>query len=186
MTTSDSFRYKTMFCSGHVKPVKSGSEIIVNGIIEEVVKGDTISYLAAAPADHMANYTGSGLPFANQIQALENSPNVGDVRLNPDNSFEIKLIPPNSYMAGLGSITIPPSLYIRYTNGNDVERLITIKVSNGIPYRSMTYPAQRSSVSFYGSQFGLEVRSQERILREAGYPATNVMPGNHWGTKPPL
>lgn len=177
--------FKTLYCNGKVH-TGSQYDLTIDGIIEEPVRDNKVQYIAAAPADHRANFTGSGLPFANQIQAFDNSPNIGSVTLNAENKFEIKLMTPNSYMVGLGSVTIPPTLYLQYVTVAGQDRLVPIKVSNGIPYRSLTYPNQRSSVDFYASQFGLEVRSQERILREAGYPKTNVMPDNHWGTKPPM
>jgi hypothetical protein len=177
-----------MFCKGQIREVGK-YDIQVRGRIEESVKDNTIWYTAASPADHRASYSGSGLPFANQLQAFDNTPNIGTYKLGPDNSFEIELMTPNSYMVGLGSVTVPPTLYIQYTTGNNEPKLITIKVSNGIPYRTLTYPMDpraREGASFYDPQFYLPVRSQERILLEAGYPRVNMTPNNHWGTKPPL
>lgn len=180
--------FETLYCKCQI--ITTGKyDLKIKGTIEENVKDSTIYYMAAAPADHRATYTGSGLPFKDQIQAFDNTPNVGIVKLDMSNSFEINLMIPNSYMVGLGSVTVPPTLYIEYINGSGEKKLVSIKVSNGIPYRSLTYPVApkaRGSVSFYDSQFGLEVRGQEQILREAGYPKVNEMPANHFGTKPPL
>lgn len=180
--------FQTMYCKGHIREVGK-NDIKVKGRIEESVKNNKINYIAASPADHRATYTGSGLPFANQLQAFDNTPNIGEKTLGHDNSFEIDLMTPNSYMVGLGSVTIPPTLFIRYVNGEGEAKVVSIKVSDGIPYRTLTYPMvprARSDVTFYDSQFYLPVRSQERILLEAGYPRVNKMPANHWGTKPPL
>jgi hypothetical protein len=177
-----------MLCQYNIQKLNK-SDIRVKGVIEDIVKGGKIVYVAAAPADHRASYTGSGLPFANQLQAFDNTPNRGEVILGPHNSFEIDLIMPNSYMVGLGSVKVPPTLYVEYVNREDEVELISIRLSEGIPYRTMTWPMDpraRSGADFYDSQFYLEVRSQEKILRDAGYPRTNTMPSNHWGTKPPL
>jgi hypothetical protein len=180
--------FSTQLCKGHIKQV-SNFDLEIQGRIIEPVKNNEVFYVAAAPADYRASYTGSGLPFANQIQAFEGSPNIGSLRLDGNNAFSIKIMIPNSYLVGLGSVTVPPTLYIEYINMHDQSRTISIKLSNGIPYRTLTYPMYprpRKDASFYDSQFYLKVRSQEQILVEAGYPKVNYVPDNHWGTKPPL
>jgi hypothetical protein len=184
----NSSNFKTMFCNGQIKEL-SKYDIIVKGRIEEQVENNKIFYIAASPADHRANYSGSGLPFYNQLQAFDNTPNIGTLDVGYDNSFEIKLLTPNSYMVGLGSVTIPPTLYIEFVDLNGNKKDISIKVSNGIPYRTLTYPLTprpRENATFYDSQFYLPVRSQEQILLDSGYPKTNNMPSNFWGLKPPL
>jgi hypothetical protein len=181
--------FSEMFCKGEINIV-TDHDIEVTGQIEEKVKDNIVHFIAAAPPDHRASFTGSGLPFANQLQAFYNTPNQGVVTLNEQNMFKINLIIPNSYMIGLGSVTVPPTLYLQYfTDNSNEERMINIKLSYGIPYRSMTYPMfprPRQNVTFYDSQFYLPVRSQEQILKEAAYPTINYMPDNHWGTKPPM
>lgn len=177
-----------MLCQYHIQKVNN-SDIKVKGIIQDNVQEGKIAYVAATPADYRASFTGSGLPFANQLQAFDNTPNRGEITLGPNNSFEIDLVMPNSYMVGLGSVKVPPTLYIEYLDDDNNLQLIPIKISDGIPYRTLTYPMTpraRSGAEFYDSQFYLDVRSQEKILREAAYPRTNTMPANHWGTKPPM
>jgi hypothetical protein len=50
-----------------------------------------------------------------------------------------------------------------------------------------TYPAARKDVQFYSHGWSLPVRTQEAILRSAGFPERNVeAKGNYWGQKPPL
>jgi len=181
-------KFSNPYCSGEVKRV-GASDLKVSGRINETVKNNKIYYVAASPADHRASYTGSGLPFANQLQAFDNTPNQGVVSLGTTTAFEINIMVPNSYQVGLGSVIVPPTLYIEYINEQGEDRIISVKVSDGIPYRTLTYPVYpraRKDVSFYDSQFYLQVRGQERILREAGYPQVNYMPENHWGTKPPM
>ena len=181
--------FNTGGCIGKIL-YQGRNDIKIVGRIDDRLGDKRVYYIAAAPADHRATFTGSGLPFANQLQAFEGTPNVGVVNVNElDNSFEIELMTPNSYMVGLGSVLVPPTLYMEYLDGDRKVRRIAIKVSNGIPYRMLTYPMvprPRSSVQFYDSQFYLPVRSQEQILLDSGYPLINVMPENHWGLKPPL
>lgn len=179
--------FSEMFCKGEIAIINSDVEL--TGNIEEPVKDKTLYYIAATPPDHRASFTGSGLPFANQLQAFDNTPNQGQVTLDDQNRFKIDLIMPNSYMVGLGSVTVGPVVYLQYINMEGSLRTITVHISHGIPYRSLTYPMYpraRRNVTFYDSQFYLPVRTQEQILRDSAYPRTNVMPENHWGLKPPL
>ncbi len=165
------------------------NDIKIIGKINDSLSDRRVFYIAASPADHRATYTGSGLPFANQIQAFENTPNTGLVEVNDDNTFVIELMTPNSYMIGLGSVTVPPTLHLEYLDGERKVRRVAVKLSEGIPYRTLTYPMTpraRTGADFYDSQFYIPVRSQEQILLDSAYPRTNTMPESHWGLKPPL
>lgn len=180
--------FDVMYCKGIVRE-SINNDMTIIGKFSEKVKNNVIRYIAASPADHRGSFTGSGLPFANQIQAFDGTPNVGEVVLNADMTFQIDLITPNSYMVGLGSMLVPPTLYIRYASIEGESRLITIKLSNGIPYRLLTYPTNpvaRKDATFYDAQFFLPVRSQEDILYDSGYPLTNLAAETFWGLKPPL
>lgn len=162
-------------------------DITVKGKLTEKTIDDTLYYLAAAPANYMANYTGSGLPFANRAQAFDNTPNRGKTNINYCNGFNIKLYLPNSYMCDLTNKKIPPTLYLQYKNLNNEIKTLSIKISEGIPYRDLSYPIKRTSNSFYLSQFENEVKDQWKILIDSSYPTQNIeMPINHWGLKPPL
>ena len=162
-------------------------DLIIKGNIKESTIDGKIRYIAASPADYMANYSGSGLPFANSQQAFYNTPNKGEVQLDIFNNYEIPLYLPNSYMMNLGTIKVQPMLFIQYYNINNELKTEKIKVSYGIPYRTITYPRQRKNPNFYMSQFHNEVKDQWKILVDSSYPSTNIkMPDNHWGNKPPL
>lgn len=166
-------------------------DIIIKATIAENVVDGRIKYLAAAPMDRRASYTGSGLPFANGRQAFENTPNKGTIELGNMNKFEIKLVMPNSYYVGLGTVEVPPSLFIFYNNGHEDKRIV-IRLGNSVPFRSLTYPtgmeteAPRTNAMFYAGIEKLPVRTQEEILRSAAYPETDTMYKNHWGLKPPV
>jgi len=183
----NTINFKTMFCNGQINEI-SKYDVVVKGRIDDQVKDNKIFYIAASPADHRATFTGSGLPFYNQIQAFDGTPNVGIVEIKSDNTFEIKLMTPNSYTVGLGSVTVPPTLFVEYTDMSGAKKNISIKLSEGIPYRTLTYPLTprpRNGATFYDSQFYLPVRSQEQILLDSSYPKTNIMPDNWFGMKPP-
>lgn len=182
--------FENVFCAGIIMTSDSSKDIIVQGIIRENVDNNEIYYIASAPPDYRATYTGSGLPFATQEQAFDNSPNFGKVVLT-DNTFDIRLMFPNSYYVGLGTVIVPPTLYIQYVSAITKEkRNITIKLSDGIPYRMLSYPIEhtraRTDAMFYKDGWEMPVRTQEQILRDSGYPSVNKMHSNFWGLKPPL
>ena len=183
---SDKTSFQMQYCRGHLIYNSIKNDITVFGTIDDNVRQNTIYYIAATPADHRATFTGSGLPFANQTQAFDNTPNKGKLTLESGNSFQIKLMTPGSYMVGLGSMTIPPTLYILYENNNGDSRTITIKLSDGIPFRGLTYPMQRSGPEFHNTQFKLYPLDQWKQLVLSGYPQSNKIPEDYWGYKPPM
>lgn len=160
-------------------------DVVVEGVIEDTsnIKNKTIHYVAAAPADMRASYTGSGLPFTSPEMALQGSPNFGSVYLNDSKTFKISLKMPNSYYAGHGSVIIPPTLYLIYHDNANTEKNIAIVLRNSIPFRTLTYPNLRKSAMFYDVR--QPVRSQESILRASAYPEHAAEPSNFWGLRPP-
>jgi hypothetical protein len=161
-----------------------------------------IRWYAAAPADHRYTYTGSGLPFANEAQAL-NEGQGGVVATDNFNCARIDFLWPNSYYkADMSDRIVPPSIYVRYTVKGE-EKETCIRIGHRIPYRGLTYPESRKDAMFYADGWIMPVRTQEQVLRDSGYAtsdsgyATSVngvfsgnttrrMPSNHWGLKPPL
>jgi hypothetical protein len=183
-------KFFDMYCDGVIRKNEGYSfDVTVFGRIKEAVQNDTIRYVAAAPPDYRATYTGSGLPFANHQQAFDNTPNKGLVKVI-DGTFEINLMYPNSYYIGLGTVIIPPTVYLNYVTNEGLSRQVKIQLSEGIPFRTLTYPAQytapRADALFYGGGWDLPVRTQEQILRDSAYPSTNTMNFNFWGMKPPM
>lgn len=179
-----------MYCRGIVHQRNLGFyDLVIEGMLNDEVKDGRVYYIAAAGADRRASYTGSGLPFANQIQAFENTPNIGSVDIGNNQTFKIHLVTPNSYMAGLGTVQVPPTLYLNYQRHNGEKRTVTIKVAEPIPYRSMTYPTEpraRDGPTFYDSQFDLVAKTQEQILYDSAYPCDRRTHQNFWGLKPPV
>jgi hypothetical protein len=173
---------------------KNNRDITIIGQINEPILENEIDYFAASPPDYRTTYTGSGLPFHSYDQAFDNTPNIGKVNVN-NGKFKIELMFPNSYMVGLGSVTIPPTLYLRYKLLNGEVKKVSIKISEGIPYRMLTYPGSisggskscaRNSAMFYSNHHCLPVRTQEQVLRDSGFPGRDHLPENYWGLKPAL
>jgi hypothetical protein len=169
---------------------ESQYHVNVRGIIRDQVKGDKIEFVAAAPPDFRTSFTGSGLPFANSRIAFENTPTSGTAPLGADKTFLFKVQIPNSYYVGLGTVIIPPVVYLLYTTVDDKKVITHVPLSKGIPYRMLTYPMQytkaRKDVSFYAGGWELPVRTQEQVLRDSKYPCVNSMHDNFWGLKPRL
>lgn len=181
-------RFSFQNCEGTVVHT-SDIDIIVKAHIKEPVSSKYVSYIAATSPDFRASFTGSALPFHTQNQAFDRSPNRGTAPIGEGNTFTVKIKYPNSYYAGLGTVIVPPTLYIYYKTVKGEDRIVKVPVSKGIPFRHLTYPMQftraRKDAMFYDGGWEMPVRSQEQILRDSAYPSVNSMPDNFWGLKPP-
>lgn len=188
------FPFEEGSCAGTVRI--RHPDVIVDVTFKELVDQGKVQWLAAAPADHRASYAGSGLPFPNPSAAFYGTPNKGVLTVDPvmgTGSEPIRLKMPNSYYVCVGSHLIPPRLYLLYQHRGE-KRKISITLSTGIPYRSLSYPPARplTGAMFYAGGWEMPVRTQEQILRDAAYPKQNVVgirnatPALHWGLKPPL
>jgi len=155
---------------------------------DEIIDDNTVSFIAASPPDYRTSFTGSGLPWSSWKQAFENTPNKGTIDIGSGEAI-IQIVYPNSFYSGLGTVIVPPTLYLEYSTGGQ-ERKKAIKLSDGVPYRLLSYPMKftkpRKNVMFYDGIWELPVRTQEQILRSAGYPDVNHMSSNFWGLKPPV
>jgi hypothetical protein len=176
--------FKNGVCSGTVTVLNSKERVIDCELLCKL-KHDIIAFKAAAPPDFRASYTGSGLPFASPAMAFENTKSHGKVQLE-NRKCSITIALPNSYYVALGTVLVPPTIYIQYVSHLDTVETIEIQVDESIPYRTLTYQNKRTSPMFYTNTSPvLPVRSQEQILRDSAYPTcTMTMPVNHWGLKP--
>ena len=174
-------------CSGKISTNSEG-EVVVRGKVNTENPTVKIVYWAANPPQHNMSYSGSGLPYHNPEQAFDNSNNVGTT-YSINGEFEFKIRMPNSYYVGLGSLYIPPNVHIKVVEDGKEHKYNTIKLDEGIPFRTLTYPSPPSKRSRIGPSFyyepNLPVRTQEQILRDSAYPCKNKMPDNFWGLKPP-
>jgi hypothetical protein len=166
-----------------------GSKIQVSGQIKDT-SYTKLMYWAAAPTKVGLSFSGNGLPFANPSIAYENTPNKGEVSLNGGSfTFTLNSVP-NAYYVGNGTLYMPPHMTLKVcgSNGCD-ERHVTVKIDEGVPFRTLTYPAPPSKKPRDGPLFYLEpwhgARTQEEILRARGYPDKNITPNNFWGNAVP-
>ncbi len=155
--------------------------------------GAAVDYAAAAPADRRSSFTGSGLPFANERQAYEGSPNRGSEVAGANGVVSVTLDgPPNAYYAGLGTLLVPPVLQVQYVDASGVARRGALSLASvaGIPYRTNTYQRSRVGVDFYNVP-EKPARSQPEILAASAYPvdaqraAERSMDADFWHGKPP-
>ena len=131
-----------------------------------------VTYYAAAPATRGASFDGSGLPFANETQAFQGSATRGRATASVEGTYTAKIAMPNSYYAGLGTKLVPPALWVTYTsNGSTYEG--SAKVADGIPFRTLSYPAQRTGPEFYAAQIPGTIMSQQALLYASAFPSTN-------------
>lgn len=176
-------------CKGVVLDSGEG-EYVVKGSIATKTLDATILFWAPNPPTYTTSYSGSGLPYPSPDVAYENTPNRGAVKSSGGN-FEFRVRYPNSYYIGLGSVYVEPCVHIKVCEEGADNKVHTIKLGNGIPFRMLTYPPSqpetkpRSNPLFYSGRPQLEMRTQEQILRDSGYPEDNVMPKNFWGKAVP-
>lgn len=148
-----------------------------------------IFFISGNPVEHRASFSGSGLPFASYDQAFD-SRSFEVIKVDENGIFMLDTFIPNSYMVALGSVKVPPSIMFVYKSMNGEEKSFVVKVCNGIPFRTLTYPrggngsASRKDAYFYDNIRNLPVRSQETILIESAYPEDLSMPKNFWNLKP--
>jgi hypothetical protein len=163
--------------------------------LRQVPDDGQADYIAAAPPDFRASFNGSALPFASPQQAFDGTPNRGRVHVGTTGQVSLQLAAmPNSYYIGLGTVYVAPTVHLAYKAGGKLVRESFPVAESGVPFRMLTYPTfdnktrARSSCMFYDNT-DLPVRSQEAILRSAGYPQNKEnekMPQNFWGLKPPV
>jgi len=152
--------FETLYCKGKVNMSRIAGFIDVELRINEKVKNGTINYFAAAPPEHMTNFTGSGLPFPNERIAFENTPNTGVIRVDPTEDapyITIHIQTPNSYYTRFD--TFVASCIDVFFNG----RRIRIQLDKATPpFRSLTqtFPHKNSSV----------IKSQEGLIQTKAYP----------------
>lgn len=171
-------------CKIKIKYNGSGN-FIIDGVANA---GEFVKYWASAPPTYSLSFAGSGLPYPNEEVAFEKTPNQGVARIE-NGKFQFPLEYPNSYYDNMLKVYVPPQVQFVFSNsdGQNIGEIHAANLGNGIPFRSLTWPMKRDwndGPLFYCNN-NLPVRTQEQILRDSGYPATNKEPGNFWGKMPP-
>ena len=171
-------------------------QLLYNGSGDLIVKGQLVAgtincklfFWAAAPPTLGISFSGSGMPFPNPAVAYDRTPNSGVISIM-DGHFTINMKYPNAYYIGLGSLYVAPHINFKICQEGRADSYFTVQIDDGIPFRTLTYPAPpskkpRTSPLFYHEpEYG--ARSQEEILRASEYPSTNTTPDNFWGKRPP-
>jgi len=164
------------FGNGSGKYIFKGKIPVNNKLNSEII------YYAANPPDRRHSFSGSGLPFPNSCVAFENTKNVGMVK-SLNGNFTINLHYPNSFYRALGTIYVPPTLFVKECLS---KKIFSFILGNGIPYRTLTYPVPRQNATFYDNRDLLPIRNQENILRNYSFPRKyQNKPLKYWGLKPP-
>ena len=181
--------FSDAYCSGVMESMPNGDIKITGKAVSTVNK---VMFWAAAPPTYGTSFSGSGLPYPDPIVAHENTPNRGSVNVqNGQFTFTIKY--PNAYYIGLGTLYVPPHVNVKLCESgapenSDLNKKVSLPLDEGIPFRTLTYPAPPSKKPRVSPLFYCEpwhgARTQEAILRSAGYPDVNKMPDNFWGLKP--
>lgn len=174
-------QFSSQTCSGVIKTIDRTVE--VTGTIKDNVKDGRIAFLAAAPIDRRSSFSGSGLPFTSPEQAFYNTPNSGTVELALNNKFTIKISMPGSFYEKLGTVLVPPTLFLHYNDGQK-NKTIDIILSNGVPFRTLTYHNKRINALFYEGNERLPVVTQEQVLLNSEYPTQSDQPEDFWGLRP--
>ena len=202
---------------------ESDGSFTVKLSISPAPDGGHIDWVAAAPPERRASEAGSCLPFVDERMAFEGphamrgtaraerivagtGAGTGDgsaaaaqsqaPSASPVFTVRLRAIP-NAFYAGLGTERVPPAVFVYFSHGGKRMRGAA-KVTDGVPFRTLTYPALRpcASSSLYDVP-ARPVRSQADILFASAFPtmtlastrtpaASAASPAKFWGGKPPV
>lgn len=158
-------------------------ELVVRGTLPQRPDDAKLYYAAPSPVDRRASFSGSGLPYASRDQAFVGTPNRGVAEVGGiGNAFELRLDSPSAYYEGLGTVLVPPALHLAYVIGG-VEMRSQVPLARPVPFRTLSYQAQRKDAMFYAPESPL-LRTQEAILRASAFPTANAQPADFWGGRP--
>jgi len=173
-------------CAVNVNYNATGNYIVTGETMD--VRASFVKYWASAPPTYSLSFAGSGLPYANEAMAFENTPNKGVAQIK-EGKFQFALEYPGSYYDNMQKVYVGPQVQFVFCDsaGRNLSDVHIAKLGNGIPFRTLTWPMKRdwNNGPLWYCNNNLPVRNQEQILRDSGYPAVNKEPANFWGTMPP-
>jgi len=146
-----------------------------------------VKYWAANSPTYGQSFSGSGLPFANEHIAFQDTNNKGVAEIK-GGQFSFNIQYPNSYRTDFGRTYVPPMVKIQFcSKDKDISGVYEVTLGNGIPFRNVEYPRLRdwSKGPMFYCNNNLRVLNQEQILRNSAYPCENKEPPNFWGSMPP-
>lgn len=94
-----------------------------------------LRFWAAAPVERRQSLVGSGLPFATEQQATENTPNQGNFQVSADGSFEFSVRVPNSYYTCQGNTLVSPQVHVIL---EPLNRQYILELGPVVPNRSLS------------------------------------------------
>jgi len=105
-----------------------------------------LRFWAAAPVERRMSLVGSGLPFASEEQAMENSPNQGSFKVDGLGRFEFAVRAPSGYYTCQGNTLVQPHVKILL---EPLKRQYAIQLGPVVPNRSLTsLPGRPNRVIF--------------------------------------
>lgn len=169
------------------------NDIVITMTFSTDMRGKKVYYWAAAPAGKGISFSGSGMPYPNAIVAYDNTVNKGIVAVDANNSITVEMKYPNAFYVGLGTLYVVPhanfKIMVNPEQPSDQDITFAVPINDGIPFRTLTYPAPpsknpRNSPLFYqGRCHG--ARSQESIIYASQYPSKFETPDDFWADRPP-
>lgn len=128
-------------------------KLAIDGSVENPKRFARMQIMAAHPIQQMTSYSGSGLPYACPIMAMENTPNLFNIPTNGD--FSTVFSYPNSYYTNDGFQRIPPSIFFVLIpfQGDPVVSQFPLKEEEPLSLRSLTHRAGRArGPAFYSAK----------------------------------
>lgn len=124
-----------MKCTYNIKKINNDLEI--SGVFESNIDNDIFYYIAASPPDYRASFSGSALPYKSKIQAYDNTPNCGYVKLK-NNTFSFSIMNPNSYYEDFSNTLKPSYIMINYKiEGED--KILKIILDNTLNNKKLVH-----------------------------------------------
>ncbi len=133
------------------------------------VDGNKVRFYAAHPPDFHLGFAGSCLPFADESQAMHNTPTSGIANVDKDGYATIRLEAlPNSYYQNSQSAKRPPTLHVVFFS-NGKHRHIKIKVADSIPHRDLFSKHLGTDIvnsTMQSNRFQTYASGYQRLLQE--------------------
>ena len=108
-----------------------------------------LEYLAPAPLDRRASFTGSGLPYPSAHAAFSDSPNQGRARSGSDGRVELAIGSPGGFYECSGTEYRDPFVILRFADGVCETHALPAAAAVCRVHRDLTYHEARTSTLFY-------------------------------------
>jgi len=182
------------FCDLQIYHQKKQHKYVISGTLKSnlYILSSTqpllCEYQAADSPTYNYSFSGSQLPYPNNIIAFESSENCGNVPIE-NGRFVFHIESPNSYYSEMGKLLVPPEVRIRIlaaSNHIPVSHFQSVILNHYNMYRTLHHPIERqlNPQYFYDIRNQPPVRSQYQILLDSAYPNQNNQSSRFWNGKP--